>query len=234
MNTAFQLASAIEHTLLRPEATGEQIDKLCDDAVRYAFAGVCVHPVYVRRCVRRLESLRSTSSSAGSRPVVVSVAGFPLGANCSETKADEARRAMDDGATEVDMVIHLGALCSGDAKSVRHDVESVVRVVHRARGDGIVKVILETTVLTAEQIVMGCRCCAEAEADFVKTSSGFHPSGGATVEHVRLLHRHAAPMRVKAAGGIRTAADASSMLDAGASRIGTSNGVAIVAEASGC
>ncbi len=234
MKNAVQLASAIEHTLLCPEATDEQIDKLCDDAVRYGFAGVCVHPVYVRRAVRRLESLRSAPSSAGSGPVVVSVAGFPLGANCSATKADEAGRAMDDGAREVDMVIHLGALCSGDAKSVRCDVESVVRVVHRARGDGIVKVILETTALTADQIVMGCRCCAEAEADFVKTSSGFHPSGGATVEHVRLLHRHAAPMRVKAAGGIRTAADASSMLDAGASRIGTSSGVTIVAEASGC
>ncbi len=219
------IAGVIEHTLLRPETTPEQIDVLCDEAVRYGFVGVCVHPVYVRRAANRL-----SSAPPDERPVVVATAGFPLGANLTPTKVDEARRALDDGATEIDMVVQLGALIAGDLGTVRADIESVAGVVHRAPGKCLLKVILETAVLTEEQLVLGCRCCAEGEADFVKTSTGFHPAGGATVEAVRRLHRHASPIRVKAAGGIRTAGAVRAMLDAGAARIGTSSGVAILSE----
>jgi len=144
------------------------------------------------------------------------------------TKADEARRAIDDGATEIDMVVALGPLSAGDRTYVRSDIVAVARVVHQATGNRLLKVILETAALTMDQLILGCRCCAEAEADFVKTSTGFHPRGGATVEHVRQLHRHASPLRVKAAGGIRTAEAAKAMLEAGAVRIGTSAGVAIL------
>jgi deoxyribose-phosphate aldolase len=150
-----------------------------------------------------------------------------------ETKADEARRAMDDGAAEIDMVIHIGALIAGQHACVRREIETLARVAHGQGRNGILKVILECGALSEAQMIAGCRCCAEGEADFVKTSTGFHPSGGATVEQVRLLHRHAAPIRVKAAGGIRTASAAAAMLEAGASRIGTSASVAIIQELPG-
>jgi deoxyribose-phosphate aldolase len=159
---------------------------------------------------------------------VAAVAGFPLGATPTDIKAAEARRAVDDGATEVDMVIHLGAMIDGDRRGVRADIEALVRVMHQSRPPGILKVVLETAALSVEQIILGCRLCAEGEADFVKTSTGFHPLGGATVEHVRLLHRHASPIKVKASGGIRTAVAAMAMLQAGAARIGTSSGTSIV------
>jgi deoxyribose-phosphate aldolase len=160
----------------------------------------------------------------------VSVAGFPLGASATATKVDEAQRALDDGAAEIDMVAPLGALIAGDRTRVREDIQAVADVVHKAARGGVLKVILETGALTGEQIILGCRCCAEGEADFVKTSTGFHPAGGATLEHVRLLYRCASPILVKAAGGIRTAARARAMLEAGAARLGTSSGVAIVEE----
>ncbi|MEK7731529.1 MAG: deoxyribose-phosphate aldolase [Planctomycetota bacterium] len=230
--TVAEMARAIEHTLLRPEATPQQIDVLCDEALRYGFAGVCVNPIYVRRAAERL-TITPTLSLEGrgrleSTPLVVAAVGFPLGANTTATKADEARRAIDDGATEIDMVVALGALTAGDRRYVCSDIEAVARVVHQATGNRLLKVILETAALTTDQLILGCRCCAEAEADFVKTSTGFHPRGGATVEHVRQLHRHASPLRVKAAGGIRTAEAAKAMLEAGAVRIGTSAGVAIL------
>ena len=156
------------------------------------------------------------------------VAGFPLGASTSAAKADEARRAIDEGAVEIDMVANIGALADGDDTTTRKDIEAVARVVHGTCPGGILKVILETGVLTDEQIVLGCRCCVEGGADFVKTSTGFHSAGGATIAHVRLLSRHASPLLVKAAGGIRTAEKTLAMLDAGADRIGTSSGVSIV------
>lgn len=235
--TVAEMARTIEHTLLRPEATPEQIDVLCDEALRNEFVGVCVNPIYVRRAAERLAvgeecdmagHCGSQPGAAVPRPVVVATVGFPLGANLTATKADEARRAIDDGAGEIDMVVALGALTTGDRSYVRSDIEAVARVVHQAPGNRLLKVILETTALTTEQIILGCRCCAEAEADFVKTSTGFHSKGGATVEHVKQLHRHASPLRVKAAGGIRTAEAAKAMLEAGAVRIGTSAGVAIL------
>ena len=224
-----EVARRIDHTLLNPEATAAQIDALCDEARRYRLGAVCINPVHVRRVAERLSRAPANDESA-HRPAVASVAGFPLGASVTATKADEARRAIDDGATEIDMVAAIGALIDGDRAAVRKDIEAVARVVHQATGGGILKVILETGALTKEQIVLGCRCCVEGEADFVKTSTGFHPCGGATVEQVQLLHRHASPLKVKAAGGIRTAAAAKAMLEAGAARIGTSAGVSIVEE----
>lgn len=227
--TVEEIAQRIDHTLLRPEATPTQIDALCDEALEYGFYAVCVNPVYVRRAADRLAASRASTGKRAA-PLVVSVAGFPLGASLSCVKAEQARRAIDDGATEIDMVVALGALITGDRTAVRKDIEAVARVVHQAGPAGVLKVILETAALTAEQIVLGCRCCAEGEADFVKTSTGFHPAGGATAQHVRLLHRHASPIPVKAAGGIRTAASALAMIEAGASRLGTSAGVSIVQE----
>ena len=227
-----EIARTIEHTLLRPEATAEQIDALCDEALEHGFAGVCVNPVYVRRAADRLAREQS-GESGRTRPAVVAVVGFPLVASLTASKVDETRRAIDDGATEIDMAVPLGALIAGDSKTVRMDIESVARAVHQPPGRRILKVILETAVLTDPQIILGCRCCAEGEADYVKTSTGFHASGGATVEHVRLLHRHAAPLKVKAAGGIRTAVAARAMLEAGAVRLGTSAGVSILRELRG-
>jgi len=218
------LASCIEHTLLKPEATPEQIDRLCDEAIEHHFYAVCVNPIFVGRAVNRLAASKASA-------IVVSVAGFPLGAGKSSTKVAEARAALDDGAMEIDMVLPVGLLIAGDSAAVRLDIEEVSHCVHQFGQGRLLKVILETAALDAEAIVCGCRCCAEAEADFVKTSTGLHSAGGATVEHVRLLHRCAAPMRVKAAGGIRTVATALAMLDAGASRIGTSSGCEIMREA---
>ena len=237
-----EMVRRIEHTLLAAETTTERIDTLCDQAVEYGFRAVCVNPMYVRRAVERLSTSHGLSEgqarpsrksvaqaeACGPAPVVVAAVGFPLGASGTATKVDEARRALDDGAAEIDMVAPLGALIAGDRIAVRRDIEAVANVVHKMVKGGILKVILETAAITTEQIVLGCRCCAEGEADFVKTSTGFHPSGGATVEHVRLLNRCASPLMVKASGGIRTAATACAMLEAGATRLGTSSGLAIV------
>lgn len=217
-----ELARRIDHTLLRPEATAEQIDRLCDECVEHGFFAACVNPVWVERCVARLGP-----ASAGG-PVVCTVAGFPLGASHPYDKRGEARRAAEAGAREVDMVVNLGALIAGDRKAVVADVAGVVAAVKAVRETNVVKLILETAALTDEQIILGCRCAAEAQADFVKTSTGFHPAGGARVEHVALLRRHAAPIRIKAAGGIRDLPTALAMLAAGADRLGTSAGVAVV------
>jgi len=219
--TCAELARLIDHTLLKPETSAAQIDRLCDECRQYAFYAACVNPVWVERCVRRL---------AGSRSIVASVAGFPLGASLPATKADEARRAVEQGAAEVDMVANIGALVAGDRDSVVRDIEAVVAAVVRANSRALVKVILETAALTEPQIILGCRCAAEAQADFVKTSTGFHPAGGATVEHVTLLKRHAGPLKVKAAGGIRDLQTALALLEAGADRLGLSAGVKVVEE----
>lgn len=217
--TARELARLIDQTDLRPEATAADIDRLCDQACEWGFYAVCVNPVFVARAARRL---------GGAGPVVVSVAGFPLGAVLTDIKAEEARRAVGEGAREIDMVLRIGDLRAGDTRAVRDDIAAVVDAVRAVLPEGVIKVIFETAVLAREQIVAGCRCCAEAQADFVKTSTGFHPAGGATVEAVRLLHRFATPMKVKAAAGIRDFKTAKAMIDAGAARIGTSAGVAIM------
>ena len=220
-NTSADLARCIDYALLKPETTAAQVDRLCDECVQYGFFAACVNPVWVSRCVRRL---------AGSRTAVVAVAGFPLGASLPATKADEARRAIEQGAAEIDMVVNLGALLAGDDAAVSHDIAAVVAAVAEANPKALVKVILETRALTDEQIILGCRCACEAQADFVKTSTGFHPAGGATVEHVKLLKQHADPLKVKAAGGIRDLNAALAMLAGGADRLGVSAGPALVGQ----
>lgn len=219
--TREQLACCIDHTLLKPEATPDMIDRLCDEAVEHGFAIVCVNPIWVARSARRLA--RSTTR-------VCAVVGFPLGASRTESKVDETRRAIGDGAFEIDMVIRVGDLIAGNGTVVRDDMAAVADVVHAASPNHLLKVILETAALTPQQVIAGCRCAAEAQVDFVKTSTGFHPAGGATVEAVRLLHKHASPIKVKASGGIRSAATARAMLEAGAARLGCSNSIAILDE----
>jgi len=219
--TRRELARSIDHTLLRPEATAAQIDRLCDECRTYGFAAACVNPCWVKRCVERL---------TGTDTKVATVVGFPLGANTSAVKAFEARQAVEQGAREIDMVIHLGALLAGDLTTVTRDVAAVVDAARRAHSQTVVKVILETRVLADGQIVAACQCAREAGADFVKTSTGFHSAGGATVEHVALLKQHAAPLRVKAAGGIRDLATALAMIEAGADRLGLSASVAVIEE----
>jgi len=228
--TVEQLARCIDHTLLKPEATPDQIDKLCEEAIEHSFATVCVNPVHVRRA-REILDKHQQGTPTDKSVQVCTVAGFPLGANTTNIKATEAQRALDDGAREIDMVVNIGALIAGDRDVVHQDIQALARIVHGRSPAGVLKVILETAALTTEQIILGCRLCAEGEADFVKTSTGFHSGGGATVEAVRLLHRHAAPIRVKASGGIRTLAAAREMIAAGASRLGSSSGAAILAEA---
>jgi deoxyribose-phosphate aldolase len=215
-----ELARYIDHTVLKPETMQVDIERLCDEAREHGFAAVCVNPVWVPLAVERL---------GGTETAVATVAGFPLGASVSETKADEARRAVEAGAGEVDMVVNLGALRAGDREAVTQDIAAVVAATKAARADAVVKVILETAALDEAQIVLGCRSVAEAQADYVKTSTGFHPAGGATVEHVLLLHRHAAPIKVKAAGGIRDLDTALAMIEAGAARLGTSGSVPLLA-----
>jgi deoxyribose-phosphate aldolase len=219
--TAQRIAATIDHTILKAEATAADVDKLCAQAAEFHFAAVCVNPVFVGRCAKHL---------AGTRVAVAGVCGFPLGATTTTDKAEEARRAVEAGATEIDMVIHLGAMLTGDTNYVRDDMAAVVDAARRANPDAHVKAILETAALTDDQIIAACRCGAEAQVDYVKTSTGFHASGGASLDAVRLMHKHAAPIKVKASGGIRDRAAAIAMLEAGASRIGTSSGVNIIQE----
>jgi len=217
-----QFVRFIDHTLLKAETTATQVDRLCDEAIEYGFHSVVVNPIFVRRAAARLK---------GRETVVGSVAGFPLGAFDREAMVEQARRLLDAGAVEVDMVAWVGGLISGEKNRVVETIYAVSCAVHGGHGNRrILKVILETPALTEEQAILGCRCCAEGEADFVKTATGFHPGGGATVEGVKLLHRHASPMGVKASGGIRTLDGALAMIAAGATRLGTSSALSIVNE----
>ena len=214
------IAQVIDHTLLKPEATREQIDRLCREALEYHFASVCVNPTHVGRCAELLR---------GSDVKVCTVIGFPLGATTTAVKAYETRQAIDDGATEIDMVINIGALKSGDLDAVQADIGAVVDAAHAA--GALVKVIIETALLSDDEKVTACRLAQAAGAEFVKTSTGFGP-GGAKVEDVALMRRVVGPeMGVKASGGVRNYADVQVMIAAGATRIGASAGVAIVSEA---
>lgn len=210
------MARSIDHTLLKPDATLAEVDTLCAEALEHGFASVCVNGVHVRRCAEIL---------SGSSVAVCTVVGFPLGSMAPEVKAYEARRAVEDGATEVDMVQNVGALKSGDDEFVRRDVAAVAETVHRF--GATLKVILETCLLTDEEKVRASRLAKLAGADYVKTSTGFS-KGGATVEDVALMRRAVGPeLGVKASGGVRTAEDARAMIAAGATRIGASASVAI-------
>ena len=213
------MALWIDHTLLKPEATAQQIEKLCAEARQYEFASVCINPVYVPLAHRLL---------AGSRVMVCSVIGFPLGATLPAMKAEEARLAILAGAQEVDMVIQIGQLKGGDYAAVAADIRGVVETAHSEAA--VVKVILEMALLTRFEKIMGCLIAQAEGADFVKTSTGFGP-GGATPEDVELMRRVVGPeMGVKAAGGVRSLADAQAMLRAGATRLGSSSGVKIMEE----
>ena len=214
------LRHMIDHTLLRPDATQDQIAQLSYEARKWGFASVCVNPSYVKLCSDLLKD---------SDVLVCTVVGFPLGATSTESKVFETQKAIRDGATEVDMVINVGALRSRYYELVERDIASVARACH---ADGaILKVIIEAALLTDEEKVVACQLAKVAAADFVKTSTGFGPSGAAA-EDVALMRRVVGPkMGVKAAGGIRTYADARKMIAAGASRIGASASVKILQEA---
>mgnify|MGYP002628517553 CR=1 FL=1 len=211
------VAGFIDHTLLKPDATLADIDAICADALEYSFASVCINGVHVRRCAEIL---------SGSTVKVCTVVGFPLGAVAPEVKLYEARRAIEDGAHEIDMVMNIGALKSGDDDFVRRDVAGLAQLCHRMGAK--LKVILETCLLTDPEKRRACEICKEAGADFVKTSTGFS-TGGATVADVELMRRTVGPtMGVKASGGVRDAGDLQKMVLAGATRVGASASIAIV------
>jgi len=211
------LASYIDHTLLRPDASPADIDELCDEAAEYGFAAVCINPAWVARAKRRLR---------GADVTVASVVGFPLGANTPEIKAMEARRALRDGAREIDMVINIGALKGGEHDLVRRDIAGVSDACREV--GALNKVIIEAAYLSDEEKVIACRLAVAGRAHYVKTSTGFGP-GGATVFDVALMREVVGEkVGVKAAGGIHTADEVREMITAGATRIGASAGVRIV------
>jgi deoxyribose-phosphate aldolase len=210
-----ELAPYIDHTLLKPAATDRELDELCSQAVRFGFYGVCVNPALIPFVSRKLKD---------QSPVVISVVGFPLGATTTEVKVFETTQAIENGAQEIDMVLNLGAFKAMDDIFVLKDIEAVVC----AASGYPVKVILETSILSDDEIVKACKLCVDAGAAFVKTSTGFGP-GGATVEAVKLMRQTVGPdIGVKASGGISTYKEALSMIEAGASRIGASASIAIV------
>jgi deoxyribose-phosphate aldolase len=215
-----KIAKYIDHTLLKPEATKEDIKQLVEEAKRYGFASVCVHPTWVAYCHQQLKE---------TNVKVCTVIGFPLGVTTTETKVTETRQAIKDGAEEVDMVINIGALKSGNKELVEKDISAVIRA---ANNQAITKVIIETALLSEEEKVTASNLAKSAGADFVKTSTGFS-TGGATVEDVRLMRETVGNhVGVKASGGIRSLKDLKEMIEAGANRIGASAGVSIVKESS--
>jgi deoxyribose-phosphate aldolase len=211
------IARMIDHTLLKPDATPDQIAQLCYEARKYEFASVCVNPSHVKMCAELLR---------GSPVKVCTVIGFPLGASSPEVKVFETETALRDGATEIDMVINIGALKGKDYDLVARDINGVVRMAHAV--GALVKVIIETALLTDEEKEIACLLSKEAGADYVKTSTGFS-GGGATSEDIALMRRTIGPeMGIKASGGVKSYEDAKRMVFAGATRIGASAGVKIV------
>lgn len=210
------IRSMIDHTILKPDANKEDIRLLCEEAKEYEFAAVCVNPYYVELCKDLLK---------GTNVKIATVIGFPLGANIKEIKAFETLYAINNGADEVDMVINIGALKDKDYKTVKEDIEAVVEV---SKDKALVKVIIETSLLSDDEKIKACELALEAGADFVKTSTGFS-SGGASLEDVKLMKSVVKDkMEIKASGGIRDLATAKKMIEAGASRLGTSSGIKIV------
>ncbi|MFP9126908.1 deoxyribose-phosphate aldolase [Niallia sp. BSM11] len=211
-----QIAKMIDHTLLKADATKEQVKTLCEEAKQYSFASVCVNPTWVQYASELL---------AGTEVKVCTVIGFPLGATTSATKAFETTNAIENGATEVDMVINIGALKDKNYDLVKEDIKAVVDA---AKGKALTKVIIETSLLTDEEKEKACVLAVEAGTDFVKTSTGFS-TGGATVEDIALMRKTVGPdIGVKASGGVRSSEDTEKMIAAGATRIGASSGVTIV------
>nr|WP_042146001.1 deoxyribose-phosphate aldolase [Paucisalibacillus sp. EB02] len=210
------IAKYIDHTLLKPDATKESILKIVEEARDYEFASVCVNPHWVPLCYKHLKD---------TTVKVCTVIGFPLGATSTESKVFETKQAISDGATEVDMVINIGELKSGNEEFVKQDIQAVVEA---AKGKALTKVIIETSLLTEEEKVKACQIAKEAGTDYVKTSTGFS-GGGATVGDVALMRKTVGPdLGVKASGGVRDLAQAKAVIEAGATRIGASSGVAIV------
>jgi deoxyribose-phosphate aldolase len=215
-----EISRWIDHTILKPEATAQQVKKICEEALEYNFASVCVNPSFASLVAGLL---------SGSEVETCTVVGFPLGATLPTVKMAETLTVIAMGATEIDMVINIGALKAQAYGQVLNDIEAVVQAAHNQRA--IVKSIIETALLTRQEKIIACLLCKEAQADFVKTSTGFS-TAGATVEDVELMRRVVgAKMGVKAAGGIRNLNDAQAMIAAGASRLGASAGVAILEEA---
>jgi deoxyribose-phosphate aldolase len=213
---AEELASTIDHTLLKPEATRDAIETLCKEAIEYNFKSVCINPVFVNFAASLLQ---------GKGPLVCTVIGFPLGANTTKVKVFEAKQAVEEGAKEVDMVIPIGLLKEKDYRAVFQDIHSVVTAV---KDHAKIKVIIETSLLTSEEKIAACLLSQLAGADFVKTSTGFS-TGGATLDDSALMRETVGPsMGVKASGGVRTREAALQMLQAGATRIGASAGITIV------
>lgn len=211
-----QIARMIDHTALKPDTVKSEIEALCKEARVYGFASVCVNPCWVKLCAELLKE---------SEVKVCTVIGFPLGAASPETKAFETRQAIADGAGEVDMVINIGALKDRDTGTVEHDIRAVTNA---ADGKALVKVIIETSLLTDEEKRLACELAVKAGADFVKTSTGFS-GGGATVRDIKLMREAVGPdIGVKASGGVRDKESALAMIEAGATRIGASAGVSIV------
>jgi len=221
LEVAMNITSIIDHTLLKPDATAADIERLCREAAQYQFCSVCINPFHVRQAAALLQN---TSVK------VCTVIGFPLGANLAETKVAETRATLRDGASEIDIVLNIGALKAGNADVVLSDIQAVTQICREARA--ISKVIFETCLLTDAEKARACELCITGGANFVKTSTGFS-TGGATVADVALMSRLVTPhgLGVKASGGIRSYADLERMVAAGATRIGTSSGVKILQEA---
>jgi deoxyribose-phosphate aldolase len=218
--TAGQVAALIDHTVLKPEATRSDIERLCTEALQYQFASVCVNSVFTGQVAERLR---------GSPVKTCVVVGFPLGANLTSVKVFEARAAMELGAQELDMVLNVGSLKAGDDVAVGADIRAVLAAAHE--GGAILKVIIETSLLSEEEKLRACKLVREAGADFIKTSTGFG-TAGATEADVALMRGAVGPeMGVKASGGVRTLEALLKMVEAGATRIGTSNGVSLAQEA---
>lgn len=212
-----KLEEYIDHTLLSPAATNRQIVSLCEEAVKFSFVAVCVNPCWIPLASEVLN---------GSKVKACAVVGFPLGANFAETKFFEAEKCLEYGAKELDMVMNIGKALSGNWDFVENEIMKIAQLAHA--NSAILKVILENCLLSKEEIVTACKICVEAGADFVKTSTGFS-SGGATIEDVKLMYQTVSGRcKVKAAGGIRNSEQALAMIAAGAQRIGTSAGVAII------
>jgi deoxyribose-phosphate aldolase len=221
------IASFIDHTILKAEATRDDVMRLCHEALEHGFASVCVNGCFVKDVREKL---------AGSQVKTCAVAGFPLGAMKPMIKAIEATSLVKDGADEVDFVAHLPTLVACDVEKAREEYTELVKAARSVLPGVVIKVIIESAALmkdadaelSEKRIATACQAARAAGIDFVKTSTGFHPAGGASVEAVKLMKKHAGPMKVKASGGIRTLDDAKAMIDAGADRLGCSAGVQIV------
>lgn len=216
-----KITGMIDHTILKANATEEEVKVLCEEAINYQFATVCINPCYIPQAVHLLQ---------GTEVGITTVIGFPLGNMTFMAKAYEAKEAVELGATEVDMVINIGAMKDEKYQYILHEIEGVVQAAKEVSEETVVKVILETCLLTKDEIVKACELAVQAGADFVKTSTGFS-TGGATIEDVALMRQTVGPdIGVKASGGIRNYQDAKAMVDAGATRIGASASVAITTE----